>query len=288
MIYLESADTLSAEASVASTITCTIYGRPLLLSTFAKLDQRQLATGTQTLYTSAGTETNIDEIVLVNPTASSATVTLWHDGVANSNMILPPVGIGPGEFAIYNDQGWTFYTASGLVKVQTALLTTNKSRTTQQTTISNSVGKAQWGQEIPAGEAKAGDYYRLTTWGSLLNNTGAGVTYTFRGELGSTIALATPAISMGASANRRRWRAVIDMLVESTTVQELAAELIVAATGANDTWSLMGSSESAIGVGSAAENLNAGLQIYLSIQMGTASVNADFRREAQVLERMPS
>lgn len=116
MIYLESADILSAEASVASAITVTVYGRPLLLSTFAKLDQRQLTTGTQTLYTSSGTETNVDEIVLVNTSSGAATVTMWHDGVANSNMILPPISLGAGEFAIYNDTGWNFYTNTGQKK----------------------------------------------------------------------------------------------------------------------------------------------------------------------------
>jgi hypothetical protein len=116
VIYLESADTLSAEASAATSVTVTVYGRPLLLSTFAKLDQRQLTTGTQTLYTSSGTETNVDEIVLVNTSGSAVTVTMWHDGVANSNMILPPISLGAGEFAIYNDQGWNFYTNTGQKK----------------------------------------------------------------------------------------------------------------------------------------------------------------------------
>jgi hypothetical protein len=292
VIYLESADTLSAEASVASTITCTIYGRPLLLSTFAKLDQRQLATGTQTLYTSAGTETNIDEIVLVNPTGSAATVKLWHDGVANSNMILPPAEIGPGEFAIYDDSGWHFYTATGQLKVTQTVIgiignaKINAARSSSAVSFANSVAENTLATyTIPGGEPVAGDVYTLDASGTILNNTGAGVTYTFRLKYGATTLMVTPALSLTNSSVRRRWTVKAHMLFETTSAEEMWAELLGTATGISESWASLGTSESAIGQGAAAESSATGKAFALTCQMGTANALADIFREAYVFER---
>lgn len=292
MIYLESADTLSAEASVASAVTVTTYGRPLLLSTFAKLDQRQLATGTQTLYTSQGTETNIDEIVLVNPTGSACIVTLWHDGVANSNMILPPVSIGPGEFAIYDDSGWHFYTALGQLKTTETVIgiignaKINAARSSSAVSFANSVAENTLATyTIPGGEPVAGDVYTLDASGTIFNNTGANVTYLWRLKYGATTLMATIAMPFTTSASRRRWTIKAHMLFETTSAEEMWAELLGTATGSGETWSLLGTSESALGQSSAAESSATGKAFALTCQMGTASVNADIFREAYVFER---
>jgi len=72
---------------------------------YRKLGQGTLTgLGTQdTLYTvPAGTETIVKEITLVNFSGSTRTVKMWHDGVANSNYILPAASITAGGWANFD------------------------------------------------------------------------------------------------------------------------------------------------------------------------------------------
>jgi hypothetical protein len=119
-LYLESGDLLVAEASAAGTITATLYGRPVTHPSNSKLDQRQVPAAPTTLYTLAGEQTLIDTIVLANPTGTSNSIKLWHDGSTDTFVILPEVVLGAGEFAVFTEDGWKFYTADGAIKMSTA------------------------------------------------------------------------------------------------------------------------------------------------------------------------
>jgi hypothetical protein len=84
------------------------------MENFKKLAQQQVPNVNTVFYTvPTGRSTIVRHIRVVNPTASPATIKLWHGGTADTNMILPPVSIdagGWGEFdgAIEMDAGDTF------------------------------------------------------------------------------------------------------------------------------------------------------------------------------------
>lgn len=71
-----------------------------------KLAQVQVAATPTTIYTvPADTQTVIKTINIVNTDASNPhTITLWHDGSGNVNMILPPVVILAGGFAVFEGE----------------------------------------------------------------------------------------------------------------------------------------------------------------------------------------
>lgn len=126
MIYLDPGDTISGEASVATTITVSIYGRTLRSPNSTKLDQRQVPAAPTTLYTSTAPEiTIIDRILIANPTGTARTIKLWHDGTTDAFVILPPVSIDAGGFAVYGEEGWRFYTSEGKAKTLSEVTATN-------------------------------------------------------------------------------------------------------------------------------------------------------------------
>ncbi len=64
---------------------------------YKKLYQGQPGASPTTLYTvPAGKAALIKRIVATNPTGTDRTLTLWHDGTANANVILPPATILAG------------------------------------------------------------------------------------------------------------------------------------------------------------------------------------------------
>jgi hypothetical protein len=68
-----------------------------------KLAQTQVAATATTVYTvPSGQQANVEHIILANPTVNDRIVTLWHDGSADGNVILPPVPILAGGFAIWS------------------------------------------------------------------------------------------------------------------------------------------------------------------------------------------
>ena len=120
MIILVAADTLSAQSSASTSITVTVFGMEIgvgNVETFKRLYQGQPANSATTLYTApASTQTLIKTITITNPTGSAQTITFWVAGTADMNGILPPISIDAGGFAVYDDDGWKFYSNMGLFK----------------------------------------------------------------------------------------------------------------------------------------------------------------------------
>ena len=120
MIILVAADTLSAQSSASTSITVTVFGMEIgvgNVETFKRLYQGQPANSATTLYTApASTQTLIKTITITNPTGSAQTITFWVAGTADTNGILPPISIDAGGFAVYDDDGWKFYSNMGLFK----------------------------------------------------------------------------------------------------------------------------------------------------------------------------
>jgi hypothetical protein len=68
-----------------------------------KLAQLEIAAAAATVYTvPAGKQTVIENLILVSTSVGAQIVTLWHDGSADSNMILPPTTIVAGGFAVFS------------------------------------------------------------------------------------------------------------------------------------------------------------------------------------------
>ena len=66
---------------------------------YKKIAQTQPGTSAGTAYTvPAATQTIVKHIRAVNVSANPTTIKLWHDGNADTNVILPAINLGPGEF----------------------------------------------------------------------------------------------------------------------------------------------------------------------------------------------
>jgi hypothetical protein len=70
---------------------------------FRKLYQGQPGTSATTLYTVPGsTAVIIKAIRITNPTGTDRTIKLWHDGTADSNVILPAATVLAGGWAEFD------------------------------------------------------------------------------------------------------------------------------------------------------------------------------------------
>lgn len=119
MINLAAADYLSAVASVASTLTYTLFGMELdnttKAETYKVLAQGQVAASHTTVYTSpAGTTAFVKHIAVVNTDTAARTFQISRGGTAASNRITPTIEIPAGGLATYEDGlGWTVYNDKG-------------------------------------------------------------------------------------------------------------------------------------------------------------------------------
>lgn len=130
-------------------------------------------------------------------------------------------------------------------------------------------------QAIPTTVA-AGDVLRLVAVGDMLNNSGSTVNYTFKGIVGATAALTTPAVAVATNAARHQWKVVIEVLVASTSDERVSGNIWISTPSASNwatgTATLTGQS----GRGTATEDLTAGKNLQLSVTLGTAVSTADF------------
>lgn len=125
MLTLAANDTLSGGASVASQLTCTVFGMELAsgTETYKILDQRQLASSPATIYTATAVTAFIRSIHIVNNDTAARTFQLFVNvgaaGVTASDAITPLVSVPAGGWATYEDgDGWRVYDANGAVQQQ--------------------------------------------------------------------------------------------------------------------------------------------------------------------------
>lgn len=134
--------------------------------------------------------------------------------------------------------------------------------------------------------AIASDVYQFSAWGTRLNNTGAAVNYTVRLNLGGTTYLQSAAYSLATSANRGRWELNGNLYVISTTTQELNASVLGTGTGSADTFQNFTGNASYIGNAAPTIDLSTAKDLTFTVQMGTASANADMVCEGFVVTRL--
>jgi hypothetical protein len=117
MIVLATGEFIAGGASVASQITCTIFGMEYTsgVEYYKKLYQGQLAASPATLYTApSNTQSFIKAIFINNNDTVSRTFRLFCAGTANANAITQTLTLLPGGSAQYIDGvGWQFLNSSG-------------------------------------------------------------------------------------------------------------------------------------------------------------------------------
>src|ERR1041385_4088670 len=122
MITLTDGETFVGQAGAATTVTVTVYGDEVTLSTGASvykvLYQGQPSGSLAILATvGAGLSWLISSIHCVNEDASARTIKLAVKGTAATNTILPAVSLAAGAFATYDSDGWKFFDSAGILQV---------------------------------------------------------------------------------------------------------------------------------------------------------------------------
>lgn len=116
---------------------------------------------------------------------------------------------------------------------------------------------------------------RFIAAGDFLNNTAGADTLTLRFKLGTTTMLATPAISLTNSANRRKWRVEVYLMSTGTDEQDASGEFRIS-DDSTDTWASEGTSgHQAVGYGTATENAGNALDMDLTAQLGSSSASLE-------------
>lgn len=129
---------------------------------------------------------------------------------------------------------------------------------------------------LPAGLLDVdGRGIRFIAAGDFLNNTAGADTVTLRFKLGTTTLLATPAVSLTNSANRRKWRVEVYLMSTGTDAQDASGEFHIS-DDSTDTWASEGTSgHQAVGYGTATENAGTALDMDLTAQLGTSDANLE-------------
>lgn len=128
----------------------------------------------------------------------------------------------------------------------------------------------------------AGDIARFIIFAELLNNSGGTVAYTFRLKLGATTLL-TGSGSFTTSSGRKGVRVDGEILtITPASSQYTSAVLSTMAGSAVNNWNLGGAASA--GYKASTEDLTAGKNLVLTVQMDTANALADFIMHAWTLE----
>jgi hypothetical protein len=116
MLTLNAADTIAADADVATQITCTIEGMELAtgVETYKTLYQGQLAAAAATVYTApASTQSFVKSIHVVNTDTVSHTFQLFINGTTASHAITPVITLPVNGMAVYGEHGWRLFGPNG-------------------------------------------------------------------------------------------------------------------------------------------------------------------------------
>jgi len=159
------------------------------------------------------------------------------------------------------------------------------------TTTSNSTAETALASPTITGAA-AGDLYRITIRGALLNNSGAAVTYTPRVRLGASIAAAAvvtgDAVSIPASANTRQWVMTIELTEYTDTAhQDITLNWQVSNGSLNNAPNTGGTNiMGVLGGGQSTVDMTTNPGVWATMQMGTANASATFIVYKTTVERI--
>ena len=130
----------------------------------------------------------------------------------------------------------------------------------------------------------ANERYELTAFGTQLNNSGGNVNYQYFVKVGATTVVTTDGKNFASAANRRKWRFVVDLFFDSTTVQEVSGFFTVSNAGTMTAPQATANSFAAYST--CTEDFATAKNVVVSVKMGTASASADFVLEGFYIQKV--
>jgi hypothetical protein len=133
----------------------------------------------------------------------------------------------------------------------------------------------------------ANQLYRITAFGTLLNDVGSTQTIHFRGKIGATTVFSMPGSQLGYStnANSYKWRYSWDIFFASTTSQENSAFLLGSQGGAPSMIRIT-TNTSYVGYSASTEDFATAKNVVISVEMGTASASLEVTIDGYFIEKV--
>lgn len=144
-----------------------------------------------------------------------------------------------------------------------------------------------YSKAIAPADLDVGAAYRLSAFGTFLNNSGGAVTLAPKLKFGATSVLdaATPLSITSAGAETRKWFMEVLLFVTGATAQRAVGFLNIGPRSA-DSWSGGTGLFTFTGVGTAAEDIATAKTLALTMTMGTAHADTRFALQGAILERI--
>ncbi len=162
---------------------------------------------------------------------------------------------------------------------------------TQQEIVSESGLSGIWSHSVGANELGATGGVRLTMYGDYLNDTGIDRWLRFLVGFGASSPFDSGNTVFPASANRRKWRLVVEMMNSAAGAQKWGSELKMSRP---DTLSLAQTDAAnpvggdSAGYNASSEDTTGALTLKLEVQHSVANASLSLRKEIAILEKLPA
>lgn len=156
--------------------------------------------------------------------------------------------------------------------------------TTEQDVVNTVTETSVYSFSVPGGTIGTNKILRLTVNATYLNNSGGADTFTPRVKFGGTT-IATGAPSLGAGANRRTMKFIVEINANGLTNSQRAVTIWIVGGGQTENnFDVPVSLTEAAYNGSLALDSTGALTLTLTVQHGTAASTISFKRFSAMLE----
>jgi hypothetical protein len=133
----------------------------------------------------------------------------------------------------------------------------------------------------------ANQLYRITAFGTLLNNVGSTQTIHFRGKIGATTVFSIPSgqFNQNTSASLNKWRYSWDIFFVSTTSQDNSAFFVGGQTNASPMVRIT-PNNTYVGYSASTEDFATAKNVVISVEMGSASASLEVTIEGYFIEKV--
>jgi hypothetical protein len=154
------------------------------------------------------------------------------------------------------------------------------------TTISNTTAESDLFSYSLSGVA-ANQLYRITAFGTLLNNVGSTQNIHFRGKIGATTVFSLPSgqFNYSTNANSYKWRYSWDIFFVSTTSQENSA-FFLGSQAATQSMIRITPNTTYVGYSASTEDFATAKNVVISVEMGSASASLTTTIEGYFIEKV--